>query len=246
VVEASAYHVKIMKRHKKMQIQRSFTLIELLVTISIIAVLAGMLIPVLNHSRDKARTAECAGRQRQVGVALQVYATDNGDMLTPINLSSPDGGNKLDKNWWTNLLANNTYLPMPSLWNNEKFGFVNNGVLSCPSAAVVAGGKGGGGIGLLESQHMSSYAISQKLTNFRKPSEKLLTSDAWVGDSRAAWFAIFCPECAPWYGIDWHESAFRHDSAKNANIMLVDGHIASRTYDSLKRNEADIFGHQSR
>jgi prepilin-type N-terminal cleavage/methylation domain-containing protein len=55
-----------------------FTLVELLVVISIIGILIGLLLPAVQAAREAARRAQCLNNQRQFGIALQQYDSQNG------------------------------------------------------------------------------------------------------------------------------------------------------------------------
>ncbi len=64
----------------------AFTLIELLVVIAVIALLMGLLVPVLSRAREQGRRAACMGNIRQFIIGIQVYASDYQERL-PIGLS---------------------------------------------------------------------------------------------------------------------------------------------------------------
>jgi prepilin-type N-terminal cleavage/methylation domain-containing protein len=72
--------------HRRSQ---GFTLIELLVVISIIAILAGMLLPVIGVVREMARSAQCGKNQSQIIGAMVAYGTTE-EVAWP----DPRGGTK--------------------------------------------------------------------------------------------------------------------------------------------------------
>ena len=57
--------------------KRPFTLIELLVVIAIIAILAAMLLPALQRSRDRAAETACLNNMKTFATAVQAYVSDN-------------------------------------------------------------------------------------------------------------------------------------------------------------------------
>lgn len=83
---------------------RGFTLIELLVVTAIIAVLAGLLLPVLSRARSRAGGVECLGRLRQTGLATLIYANDHRGLVRLQNPLSPT-------NTWARTLATQQNLP---------------------------------------------------------------------------------------------------------------------------------------
>jgi prepilin-type N-terminal cleavage/methylation domain-containing protein len=69
-------HVALRKKNLN-----AFTITELLVVIAIIAILAGILVPVVNGVRARGKFAKSQSNIRQLGSTLLIYTTDNSGRL---------------------------------------------------------------------------------------------------------------------------------------------------------------------
>ncbi|HEV3440261.1 MAG TPA: DUF1559 domain-containing protein, partial [Gemmata sp.] len=95
----------------------AFTLIELLVVIAIIAILIGLLLPAVQKVREAAARLQCQNNFKQLGLAIQNYASANNDNLPPPNfarLVNPATGNVADGSAHYALLP---YLEQGNLYN---------------------------------------------------------------------------------------------------------------------------------
>ena len=83
--------------------QTNFTLIELLVVISVIAILAGFLMPALSSARANARGSQCLGNQKQISLMLWLYA-DNFKGRYPVPSAIAYYEEKGGREGWINQL----------------------------------------------------------------------------------------------------------------------------------------------
>jgi prepilin-type N-terminal cleavage/methylation domain len=97
----------------------AFTLIELLVVIAILALLAGLLLPVVSRAKESGRGAACISNLRQIGIAFQLYVQENDNRMPSMR----------DRTIGTNVVTDP--LPAPDMVLSNQLGNVL--VLKCPS-----------------------------------------------------------------------------------------------------------------
>jgi prepilin-type processing-associated H-X9-DG protein len=64
-------------------IRQAFSVIELLIVLGIMALLSGLLMPVISIVRLQAKEVACLAHLRQIGVASLAYAADNRGVVVP-------------------------------------------------------------------------------------------------------------------------------------------------------------------
>ncbi|HEY1787417.1 MAG TPA: prepilin-type N-terminal cleavage/methylation domain-containing protein [Verrucomicrobiae bacterium] len=122
-----------------------FTLIELLVVVAIIAILAAILLPVLNKAKLKAQGVYCLNNLRQLQTAVIMYTNDNQENFP----ENPGAGTSL-KAWvagvmsWDNAIQPNLQNTNATLLAQGEIGpYISQcvGVFKCP-ADTISGAKG--------------------------------------------------------------------------------------------------------
>lgn len=87
---ASARSGEAGRRHMR----GGFTLIDVLVSISVVAVLIGLMLPSLSMAAESARRVACRSNVRQIGLGIAMYAEDNNQFLPTsifVAASGPSG-----------------------------------------------------------------------------------------------------------------------------------------------------------
>ncbi len=104
--------------------QRGFTLIELLVVIAVIGIMAALLLSALQSAKEKSRAVMCRSNMRQLSLAFNMYADENGDYY-PWPGGEPDRANhnKYYEPDWCAGGQPATDLSSPERWNDASFGF---------------------------------------------------------------------------------------------------------------------------
>lgn len=217
----------------------AFTLIELLVVITIIAILASMLMPVINLARESAQALSCQNKLRQNAVGFMAFDCDHRKLPLAIDFS----------------LVWSTGWSKRGDWDMTLLDFLGDdgkpNMLLCPgdtsslvSSVTSAGGTtytgrksyamagnyhGAGGtdvrasvISWTQLWNHSSTAISGVTTVARitDPSGSML-----LGERRNSDYTLGCP----WYSMLGSSWSMAEVHRGRSNVVFADGHTAATT-----------------
>ncbi len=229
--------------------RKQFTLIELLVVIAIIAILAAMLLPALNQARERARSSSCISNCRQMGMAFNLYANDNGGLLY---YQGRIGTGTLS--WAAIILSMDT---------TNSLKYVDNKVAICPSDPNGKTGNNWFGInGICDYRYDSDYwdnkevdGVKKKdalgslihlannddglrfirLHNAKNPSGTILYGDSWHKTN----------QIATWYfnSKEFRETdnvGFQRRHGRTGNVLMYDGHVESMGKGELRNSPSKM------
>ncbi len=238
-----------------------FTLVEMLVVIGIIAVLAGVIVPVLAKSREKGRQVNCGANLKQIGQALEMYAADNDQRLPdsqPCYWTMPACGKNTAAVWDGTTAQKRTAIDLS--WQGAIMQYVKDkGIFVCPSRQALnydkAGATGYGYNGTFwngvqdacgnivgTADNTSGLDGYRKITGFQDPSHTIMVTDSDSNgkpefDGGTDTTGKKCPSD---FGGDEKPEA-RHNGGFNA--LFADGHVKwkriFRDYEWTVENDSD-------
>ncbi len=212
----------------------AFTLIELLVVITIIAVVAAMLMPVIGVVRDAAKNVRCQSNIRQLGMSMLTYPTEWRGFLPPAiknwsNTWSGGSGWQADRGSCWQILRDTGFLPGIKSDAGD-YQLSNYPFLRCPAKQRQ---------GLSNFSQTFCYSVTDALlgsralgnqmhlASVRRPSNLILASD--VAGGSFSWFPSYMSPgvswCSPGNFVGWNAP---HRDA--TNWVFADGHVEGAKY----------------
>jgi prepilin-type N-terminal cleavage/methylation domain-containing protein/prepilin-type processing-associated H-X9-DG protein len=240
----------------------AFTLIELLVVIAIIAILAAMLLPVLNRAKSRAWSVACLNNVKQLEVCWHLYALDHNDVLPPNNsIANIQGGGTMAAaaSWCTN------YAPWDALPDGIQNGLLfpyntSLGIYHCPADKSTIETRAGTklpqprwrsynmSLAINGAPELDPYAMwnpsFRKFTEIRDPDPSKLFAFLDVHEDEILDSNFGMPAPSLWGDVQqwWDIPADRH--SQGCSLSFADGHSEHWKWRVPKRVQSRYNGPQ--
>src|SRR6202451_1741321 len=150
--------------------RRGFTLIELLVVIAIIAILAAILLPVLDKARKRATQIDCINNVKELTTGFLIYVNDNHDTEPSGAAGNSTYGPHLeDWIYWRTvtvptvngvIMYSNLSPILQCIGGNIGNGGASPSILRCPADLDNSWRMGGGAAAENSNPYMFSYEMT--------------------------------------------------------------------------------------
>ncbi len=225
--------------------RRGFTLLELLVSTAIVAVLAGLILTVVEQARSVAKKAYCANSLRQLGVATHSYLMDNDNKFFAYSTAAPGG-----KLWYFGFESSSSLTAAEGQRSVDQtrsplYPYIQQvgGIQVCPSFPYSAlaswkpkykGASWGYGF--------NTFLANVNVLTLPQPSQTLVFGDCAQANTFQAPATPQKPMVEEFYMIQntYKTVHFRH--GRSANMLFLDGHVEPftmypGTQDTTMKNE---------
>lgn len=221
--------------------RNGFTLVELLVVVGIIAILISILLPVLSKALEQARAVRCSNNQRQIVLAMTMYANDNkGTLPLPYHTWGPNPHgpslaiwmdstpNSFSYNWQGGVLwpyvgskdagIRSQLFTCPSDFDPRVFDLLSPGFYATRNYSYVFNGDLYQMTGYIQDVSAPSnlQRIGARLQQIKGPEHKVLTAESSISIVSGASFLGF---------INNGRSILPARHAGRAYVGMADGHV---------------------
>ncbi len=211
---------------------RAFTLIEILVVIALIAILAALLLPVVNRVKTRSKATHCLSNLKQWGTATLLYVADNRDYLPPEGFGSPNSYKDFTAGWYRalpELLGMPVYWDQP--WRTNAAVEPGRSIWLCPSNPRRSNGN-----------NLFHYCLNEEHDGTGDDDLKLVKVHRFANPSAQVW--MFDSKNLPALG----GASFVHTNLHNggAQFNFLDGHAQGLKKEMFRHPETDKpFAHPS-